>query len=269
LKHIIQNAVYFFILTGFATAIVTRAENESVKLDAKEYAKSIETAFFKAKELEEKGYIEGALEAYAECVDLFKEATRQYGFDIEELSGYAAESAFEIAEANFVNYDRIRLVMPQKTMEANISKRLELSRWLVDYYRYCVDLGIPEWTIAAKVRMGDVDYSFAEALCNAELPPEIAPDNWSHLPPDDENRLRSEKMYRNYVRALEEQALPLYDQALMFYADALKIAGAYDITNEWTRRAGEKSETVGEKIQNLRIKDPPRKEPRKFKIRGQ
>jgi hypothetical protein len=265
LKHIIQKTVYFFILSGFITAIATTAENESVKLDAEEYAKSIETAYFKAKELEEKGYTDDALEAYAECVDLFKETTRQYTLDTEELSGYAAEAAFKIAEANFVNYDRIRLVMPQKTMETNISKRLELSKRLVDHYSYCIDLGIPEWTIAAKVRMGDINYSFAEALCNAEAPPEITPDNWSHLPPYDEDRIRLEEMYRNYVHALEEQAFPLYDQALGFYADALETADAYDINDEWTRRATEISEKAEERNQVIRAEVFTRKERREFK----
>lgn len=268
MKHTIQNAVYFFILTGFVTAIATPSENKSVKLDAEEYAKSIETAYFNAKGLEEKGYADGALEAYAECVDLFKEATHEYGSDIEELSGYAAEAAFEIAEANFENYDRIRLVMPQKTTETNLEKRIELSKRLVDYYSYCADLNIPEWTVAAKVRMGDINYSFAEALCNAEVPPEVTPDKWLHLPPDDEGRLRLEEMYRNYVHALEEQALPLYEQALGFYADALKTAGADNINSEWTRRAGEMSETVEERMQSLRSKDTLRKEPRKYKSRN-
>ncbi|UCE28188.1 MAG: hypothetical protein JSW52_05430 [Candidatus Coatesbacteria bacterium] len=252
MKRIIRKTVYFLILYVLVPAAATSTENGSGSREANEYAKSIETAYFNAKELEEAGYNAAALEAYAECVELFKEASQEYGSDIEELSGYAAESAFEIAEANFENYDRIRLVMPPKTLETNLSKRLELSKRLVDYYRYCVDLDVPEWTVAAEVRMGDVNYSFAEALCNAEPPPEIAPEKWIYLRPGDDDRILLEDMHRNYVHSLEEQAFPLYDQARAFYADALKTAGANNINDEWTRRAAEMSEEAEERSRIIR-----------------
>jgi tetratricopeptide (TPR) repeat protein len=269
MRHLIRITPYFFTFFGLLITVETFAENEFREREGGEYTERIETAYSNGKELEETGDFDGALKAYSECVNLCKEATREGVLGLEGVYEYAAEAAFEVAEAEFVNYDRIRLVMPQKTMEANISKRLELSRRLVDHYSYCIDLGIPEWTIAAKVRMGDVNYSFAEALCNAEVPPETAPDKWLHLPPDDENRLRLEEMHRNYVRALEEQAFSLYGQALGFYADALKIAGADNINNEWTRRAAEMSEKAEGKSQGLRAKVLPQIELRKFKSRGQ
>ena len=154
--------------------------------------------------------------------------------------------------------------MPPKTLEANLSKRLDLSKRLVDYYRFYGDLGVPEWTIAAEVRIGDVNYSFAEALCNAEPPPEIAPEKWIHLRPEDEERLQLEEIYRNYVDALEGQALPLYDQALNFYADALKTVGANNINSEWTRRAAEMSEKAEERSRVIRADEFERRELREF-----
>ncbi len=256
---------YFLVLFTFVTAVETFAENELGNPDGEEYVGSIEAAYLNAKELEEAGDLDGALDAYGECYSLFKEATRDHGLDLKGVSEFVAEAVFEIAEAEFENYDQIRLVMPQKTAEANLEERIRQSKRLVEHYRYCIDLNVPEWTVAANVRMGDMNYSFAEALCNAEAPPESAPDKWLHLPPDDENRLRLKEMHRNYVQTLEEQAFPLYDVALMFYAEALKIAGANNINDEWSRRAAEMSEKAGEKSRGLRAKILPRKELRKFK----
>jgi hypothetical protein len=159
------------------------------------------------------------------------------GLDIPDALPYAAEATFKMTDIGFDEYDRIQLAMPQSVMEANLDRRVELSKKLVDGYTYCVDLGEPEWAVAAKVRMGDVNLSFKDALMNAEVPYEYAPERWEHLPPDDPTRVQLEDWYYTYVALLDEQALPLEDQAIGFYADALDTAETYDIENKWTRKA--------------------------------
>jgi tetratricopeptide (TPR) repeat protein len=197
-------------------------------------------ATFRQGRAEEKlGNYDDAIEAYKECAGLYKYATINLGLEIEEALPYAAEATFKMTDIGFDEYDRIQLVMPQKVMEANLERRLDLSKNLVDGYSYCVDLGEPEWTVAAKVRMGDVNLSFKDALMNAEVPAEIEPSKWENLPEDDPTRMRLEQTYYNYVAALDEQALPLEDQAISFYGEALDIASTYGIENEWTRKAEE------------------------------
>jgi|GEM_PF-713195 len=181
-----------------------------------------------------------AIEAYKECTALYKYATDTMGLDIPDALPYAAEATFKMTDIGFDEYDRIQLVMPQSVMEANLERRIELSKKLVDGYTYCVDLGEPEWAVAAKVRMGDVNLSFKDALMNAEVPPEIEPSKWENLPPEDPTYQQLSGMYYNYVAALDEQALPLEDQAVGFYSEALDIAETHDIENKWTNKAEEK-----------------------------
>jgi tetratricopeptide (TPR) repeat protein len=189
---------------------------------------------------ENMGNYDDAIEAYKECTALYKYATENLGLDIPEALTYAAESTFKMTDITFDEYDRIQLVMPQSVMEANLERRIELSKKLVDGYTYCVELGEPEWAVAAKVRMGDVNLSFKDALMNAEVPSEIEPSKWEHLPPDDPTYVQISEMYYNYVAELDEQAMPLEDQAIGFYSEALDIAETEGIENEWTRKAEEK-----------------------------
>jgi tetratricopeptide (TPR) repeat protein len=199
----------------------------------------VKATFRQGRAEERLGNYNDAIEGYKECAALYKYATINLGLDIEEALPYAAEATFKMTDIGFDEYDRIQLVMPQKVMEANLERRLDLSKNLVDGYSYCVDLGEPEWTVAAKVRMGDVNLSFKDALMNAEVPAEIEPSKWENLPLDDPTRMNLEGMYYNYVSALDEQALPLEDQALGFYGEALDVAATYGIENEWTRKAEE------------------------------
>ncbi|UCE26678.1 MAG: hypothetical protein JSW52_10065, partial [Candidatus Coatesbacteria bacterium] len=181
-----------------------------------------------------------AIEAYKECTALYKYATDNLGLDIPDALPYAAEATFKMTDIGFDEYDRIQLTMPESVMEANLQRRLDLSKKLVDGYTYCSNLGEPEWAVAAKVRMGDVNLSFKDALMNAEVPYEYAPERWEHLPPDDPTRVQLEGWYYEYVALLDEQALQLEDQAMAFYSDALDTAEMYGVENEWTWKAEEK-----------------------------
>jgi len=130
--------------------------------------------------------------------------------------------------------------MPQDVLEDNLQKKVKQSQNLASGYRDIVELGIPEWSVAAYCCLGDVYYEFAEALLGCEIPGELLPEYRKALPESDKRKPLLEEAYYEFTSALEEQAVPLKEKATAEYREAVEIAEAEGIDNEWSRKARER-----------------------------
>jgi tetratricopeptide (TPR) repeat protein len=196
----------------------------------------LEATYRQARAQEHLGATKEALENHKKVVGVYKYSLKQ-GFDMAGTEKFVADSEFKMVDVDFPDYDKVQLVLPQKVMEANLKKKIELSQNLIAGYADIASLGIPKWAVAAHCRMGDVYVSFRDTLRNAEIPEELKPEYWEALPDDDQRKPLLEEAYNTYTEKLEEQAMPLEDKAIAEYTEAYNLAEANTIQSEWSRKA--------------------------------
>ncbi len=217
----------------------TRAANTFARF-TEEYPEEarprLEATFRRARAEEKLGRESDALERHKEVVAIYKVSTAE-GFDVGGTEKYAAESEFKVTDAKFDTYDQIQFIMPQKVMEANLQKKVKQSQDLIAGYTDVAGLGVPKWGVASHCRMADVYLSFRDTLRNAEIPDELRPEYWETLPDDNPRKPLLENAYFEYTASLEEQAIPLEEQAVLEYSDAVNIAEAEGIDSAWSRKA--------------------------------
>jgi hypothetical protein len=196
----------------------------------------LEGTFRLARAQEKQGKGSEAMENHKQVVGIYKAALKQ-SFDMAGTEKFVAESEFKWVDKDFTDYDQIQMTMPQKVMEANLKKRIELSQNLIAGYTDIAGLGIPKWSVAAHCRMGDVYVSFRDCLRNAEIPEELKPEYWEALPDEDERKALFADAYDKYTMTLEEQAVPLEDKAIAEYTEANNIATENSIQSEYATKA--------------------------------
>jgi TolA-binding protein len=199
----------------------------------------LEATYRLARAEEKLGREDDALEHYNEVVKVY-EYSVSLGIDVGPTDECVAESEFKVTDAKFDEYEAVRFVMPAELFEANLQKKVKQSQDLVAGYTYVAGLGIPKWSVAARRRLGDVYYEFAEALRDAEIPKELKPEYWEALPDDDKRKVLLEEAYYEYTSGLEEQAGSLEKKATEEYEEAVTIAEAEGLETSWSRKARER-----------------------------
>ncbi len=229
-----QAAVCYQIMGDHATAAETYDRfNDEYQAHA---IPRIKATYRQAKMYEKMGMGGAAVEPFTESVALYK-ASQDMGIDVSATDPFVAEAYFKLADTGFDEYDRLQLTMPQSVLEANLNKRLELSKVLIARYGDCANIGQPFWTVACHTRTGDVYLSFRDALFNAGVPPEIDPSVWEHLPYEDPTRAQYEEVYYNYKGALDEQGYALEEKAIASYSEAIMLAESSGIYNDYYHQA--------------------------------
>lgn len=157
-----------------------------------------------------------ALAAYNNCV---KEYTSRH-FAVEaQASAHAAKCTFEIAEAQFKKYDALKLSgrgQEQARALANKAKmQREVEKAFTDVFKY----KRAETTLAASYRIGYSYERFAQAMRDAEIPPEFK---------------NNQELIDEYRAQLDQKAEVLDHKAEQAYRKALDEAKKTHVTNEWT-----------------------------------
>jgi hypothetical protein len=129
-------------------------------------------------------------------------------------------------------------------MERDLKAMLDLSRNLIARYTDVVQAGAGGWRVAAYCRLGDTYARFAAALEEAAVPREIDPRRWRKKKPDDPARISAEEAYIAYVKALNDQIMPLEGNAAANYRDAVNAAAEAGISGEWLEQAKEALERL-------------------------
>lgn len=199
----------------------------------------LEATYRLARAQEELGRGDDALEHHKRVVAIYKISISQ-GFDVGATEEFVAESEFKVTDARFDEYEAIKFLMPQAVMEANLGKKIKQSQVLVAGYTDVAALRIPKWSVAARCRLGDVFYEFAEALRDAEIPAQLLPEYWEPLPDDDERKPLLEEAYYEFTSEVEEQAGSLDEKAAWEYKEAVAIAEAEGLETTWSRKARER-----------------------------
>lgn len=177
--------------------------------------------------------------SFAGSYDIYDSASMLMKEKMEEIRPIALNGRFQSLEYDYYEFDGLPLVLPQKTMEANLNRRMELSQSLLDDYTDFVQTTYDdevEWKFISVLRAGDVYYEFARALEKAELPKEIDPAHWKKLDDTDPKRLDAESKYNNYMDELDSQVIPLDEKAAEYYRLAMDLVEQYNLEGPWVDR---------------------------------
>ncbi len=106
----------------------------------------------------------------------------------------AAYGAFNSAEAQYADFDRIRLTQPLK--KSLTAKKNALQK-VSDAYTHTIKIGVIEFTTSANFKLGEAYSEFAKAIMKSERPRGMDADT-----------------QEEYELLLEDQALPFEDKAI-------------------------------------------------------
>jgi len=183
---------------------------------------------------------ETARSSFARSYDIYDSASMLMKEKMEEIRPIALNGRFQSLEYDYYEFDGLALALPQKNMEANLNRRMDLSQNLLAEYTDFVQTTYDdevEWKFISVLRAGDVYYGFARALEEAELPKDIDPARWEKLDKNDPKRLDAENKYNNYLDELDAQVMPLDEKAVEYYRLAIGLVEQYNLEGPWVDRA--------------------------------
>jgi len=128
----------------------------------------------------------------------------------------AAKASLELAEPAFQNYRGIHLVQPLK---ANLKKKKNAMKEVIDVYTQAANYGVAEVTTAATYRIAEIYSDFSRGLFASERPKGL-----------------SSQELEQYDLLLEEQAFPFEEKAIEIHeSNAGRVkTGVYD---EWVKKS--------------------------------
>lgn len=184
---------------------------------------------------------QAALKSYASAADEFDR--RGLKPDAAPLAADAAAfGRFQEAEQVFAEFDRVRIGGTGNALAKSFSNKKDGVKKVNAAYEKVYAYKRAEWTLAALYRKGFVLERFAQTILETPVPPEI-------------KRLGDEAV-ATYQDQLSQLTVQLEDKAVELYADALKAARQFRVSNEWTKK-------TLESLNRFRPKEYPMlKEPR-------
>ncbi|MBL8949502.1 MAG: hypothetical protein JNK82_01905, partial [Myxococcaceae bacterium] len=162
-----------------------------------------------------------ARKAYAAAADEYDK--RKLDFDKYPIAANAAaEARFLLAEAQFAEFDKIKISGSGKALANSFKVKTEAVKKVQNVYNEVYKYKRLEWTLASLFRNGYVLERFAQTLIETPVPPEV-------------KRLGDEAIVA-YQDGLAQQTVKLEDAAVEKYEATLKEAKKNFISNEWTKK---------------------------------
>ncbi len=162
-----------------------------------------------------------ALRAYAAAADEFDRRKLQPEAQ-PRAADAAAYSRFQLAEAEFRGFDRLKIGGKGKALERSFTAKRTGAKSVNDAYARVFPYKRLEWTLAALYRRGYALERFANTIIETPIPPDV-------------KRLGEEAVVA-YQDLLAQQTATLEDAAVESYAATLQEARKNRISNEWTKK---------------------------------
>lgn len=137
---------------------------------------------------------------------------------LPEMDGnyYVAMASFEGAEAYCDLFGRIKFILPVERMEKDLIDKATLFLKAQSEYLATIRLRNTYWGVKAGVQVGRLYEEFFEDIMNAEVPPELAPDEMEI-----------------YLGELKKKTRPLVRKAVDAYERNMALARMYGAKDEW------------------------------------
>ncbi|HYO53806.1 tetratricopeptide repeat protein [Archangium sp.] len=162
-----------------------------------------------------------ALRAWASASDEFDRRKLQPEAQ-PRAADAAAYSRFQLAEAEFRKFDKLKIGGKGKALERSFTAKRTGVKSVNDAYARVFVYKRLEWTLAALYRRGYALERFANTIIETPVPPDV-------------KRLGEEAVVA-YQDLLAQQTATLEDAAVESYSTTLQEARKNRISNEWTRK---------------------------------
>jgi tetratricopeptide (TPR) repeat protein len=133
-----------------------------------------------------------------------------------EIRHMISHARFLQREPEFNNFKTIKLLLPLNILKHNLFVKIDARNKLEKKYEEIVDVQDPDWSLAALVRIGQINQNLSQAMYEAPIPHDLTPHQQD-----------------SYVQELQKQALPFEEKAVGCYQKVIAIATAKGIYNEW------------------------------------
>ncbi|HZI16414.1 MAG TPA: tetratricopeptide repeat protein, partial [Myxococcus sp.] len=162
-----------------------------------------------------------AQRAWAQAADEFDR--RKLQPDTHPLAADAAAyGRFMVAEAEFEQFDRLKIGGKGKALERSFTAKRNAVKSVNEAYARVYPYKRLEWTLAALYRRGNALERFANTIIETPVPPEV-------------KRLGDDAVVV-YQEQLAQQTTTLEEAAVESYSATLAEARKNRISNDWTRR---------------------------------
>ena len=137
---------------------------------------------------------------------------------LPEMDGnfFVSMASFEGAEAYRDLFTRIKFVLPVDRMEKDLIDKATLFLKAQSEYLATIRLRNTYWGVKAGVRVGRMYEEFFDDIMNAEIPPELAPDE-----------------VEIYMNELKKKTRPLVRKAVDSYERNMVLARMYGAKDQW------------------------------------
>lgn len=163
-----------------------------------------------------------AIPEYEKTIRKFEEFQRR-GVDSDEY--LVAKAQYMIAEINFEEYKKIRILPP---LQQSLKKK---QRALSDVLKIYIETGkykVADWTTASLYKAGLTFEELCESILSSPAP--------ANLP--------EEKVEEYYENLNTQLVVPFKEKALEFYKSNLENALKNNIKNEWTEKSKERAQAL-------------------------
>ncbi len=180
-----------------------------------------------AERLQPDGWEELADEYFTQTIDIWRDEQlweQEYGEDAQAtrraMRHEPAQARFHQAEVVFRKFQEVELAFPPDNLAEKAQEKAGYQQEAEQMFREIIEMGSPRWVAASSFRIGQSYRDFAEALFNLPIPDDVPP----------------EREFE-YQLSVDELALPLQEQALNAFNQALNLALQYEAYNEWSSRS--------------------------------
>ena len=111
-------------------------------------------------------------------------------------------------------------MLPPNILKHNLYLKIDARSKLEKKYEEIVPLQDPDWSLAALVRIGQINQNLGQSMGEAPIPHDLTPSQQD-----------------SYVQELQKQALPFEEKAIGSYQKVIAIATAKGIYNDWMLQA--------------------------------
>ena len=170
-----------------------------------------------------------ASQSYQDALKAFN-ALANSGTDLSKSAakGYAAESAFQLAEYVYEDFHNQKIDTDSLSkLKKSLTTKAELLAKCEQLMQSVLDYKSGGWTAGALFRNGLLYYEFSQALFDVPIPEGLSPDQ-----------------EEEYQFALEETAAPLEEKSLTAFQFALQLAQELGVYNEWSKLSAEYASKV-------------------------
>ena len=180
-----------------------------------------------AERLQPQGWEETADEYFTRTIEIWRDEEVWEGEYGEEASAMRramrhqpAQARFHQAEVVFRKFQAVELAFPPENLAEKAQEKAGYQQEAEGMFYEIIEMGSPKWVAASSFRIGQSYRDFAEALFNLPIPDDVPPE-----------------LEFEYELSVDELALPLQEQALDAFNQALNLALQYEAYNEWSSRS--------------------------------